>query len=96
MSDEIRSMLEKNARVISFTSLILFTVGFSVVFTFIFFTPSKEAVELKEAQSSLEQDLVNCRDSLDTWQTWCSIFEADIEVDAFGYPRFVCRQGEKQ
>lgn len=42
--------------------------------------------------ANLEDDLEKCQDSLDTWQAWCTIAEAETTVDAFGYPRFVCRQ----
>jgi hypothetical protein len=96
MSDWIRAAVEKDYRLICWVSSILFVVGFLIILSFIVFYPSREVIELKETQFDLEQDLAKCQDSLDTWQTWCSIFEAEIEIDAFGYPRFVCRQGEKQ
>jgi len=94
MSYWIRAAVEKDYRLICWVSSILFVGGFLIILFFIMFYPSKEVVELKETQSDLEQDLAKCQDSLSTWQTWCSIFESEIEIDTFGYPRFVCKQGE--
>jgi hypothetical protein len=61
MSDWIRAAIEKDLRLIFWVSLILFTVGFSIILSFIVFYPSKDVIELKETQSDLEQDLVNCQ-----------------------------------
>ncbi len=61
MSDWIRAAVEKDLRLVFWVSLILFTVGFSIVLSFIVFCPSREVIELKETQSDLERDLVNCQ-----------------------------------
>jgi len=61
MSDWIRAAVEKDYRLICWVSSILFVVGFLIILSFIVFYPSRDVIELKETQSDLEQDLVNCQ-----------------------------------